>query len=134
MESMFESYGPLGVLFEYILVLVVLLIINYIFFIRKKQKLDKKRVPIELNYLIRLYGLNVKKIDYKKFVWIYNVINAFIMSSVYIIVIYLVDGFALQLVFAMILLLLLTIICYGLLGRYYQKKGDKDVRNKQNRG
>ena len=130
MKSMFESYGPLGVLFEYILVLVILLVINYIFFIRKKQKLDKKRVPIELNYLIRIYGLNVKKINYKKFVWIYNIINAFILSSVYIIVIYLVDGFALQLVFAMILLLLLTIICYGLLGRYYQKKGEKDVRNK----
>lgn len=133
MKSMFESYGLLGVLIEYLVVFLLVFIINYIFFIRKKQKLNKKRVPLELNYIISIYKVNIKNINYKKFVWIYNLINTFIITTIYIIIVYLVEHFVLQLIFAMILLLLLTIICYGLLGRYYQKKGDKNVRTQKNR-
>lgn len=126
---MFESYGLLGVLLEYLVVFVLIFVIDYLLFIRKKQKLNKKRVPIELNYLIGVYKLDVKDINYKNFVWIYNLINTFIIVTIYIIIVYLVDNIILQLIIAMILLLLLTIICYGLLGRYYQKKGDKKCMN-----
>lgn len=126
---MFEDHGLLGVLLEYIIVFMIVFIINYLLFIRKKQKFNKKKVPIELNYLISLYQIDVKDINYKKFVWLYNLINAFIIVTIYIIIVYLIDNFILQLVFAVILLLLLTIICYGIVGRYYQKKGEKKCMN-----
>lgn len=123
-----EEINIMSMLLEYIIVFIAMFILNYFLFIRKKTKLNKKKVPIELNYLISIYKIDVKKIDYKKFVWIYNLINAFIIATIYIIVVYLVKNLILQIIIGMILLILLIIICYGLLGRYYQKKeGIKDV-------
>ena len=125
---MFEEQNLTTALIEYIIVLVFLFILNYFLFIRKKTKLNKKKVPIELNYLINIYKINVKKLNYKNFVWTYNMINAFIIATIYIIIVYLLDNLILQIIIGMILLILLIIICYGLLGRYYQKKeGKKDV-------
>ena len=119
---MFEEQSITTAIIEYIVVLVFMFILNYFLFIRKKTKLNKKKVPIELNYLISIYKINAKKINYKQFVWIYNTINAFIIATIYIIIVYLLDNLILQIIIGMILLILLIIICYGLLGRYYQKK------------
>ena len=113
------------VLIEYVVVFVVLLILHYFLFVRKQKKYDKNKVPLELLYLIRLYDLDVKKINYKKFVWIYSFINTFIISTVYIIIAYLLDKLIMQIIVGVILLILFIIICYGLLGRYYMKKEGK---------
>ena len=112
----------LSALVEYLIVFLVIFIVTYFLFIRKNKKYDKNKVPIELLYLVKIYELDIKKIDYKKFVWIYSLINTFIMSSVYIIVIYLLESLILQIIVAIVLLIVFIIICYGLLGRYYQKR------------
>ena len=119
---MLEEISITTMLLEYVVVFMIIFIINYFLFIRKKTKLNKKKVPIELNYLIIIYKIDVKKINYKKFVWIYNLINTFIITTIYILIVYLLDNLILQIIIGMILLVLLIIICYGLLGRYYQKK------------
>ena len=88
-------------------------------------KYNKDSVPIELLYLVRIYRINVKKINYHKFLILYSLINSFIISTVYIIVSYLVKKIFIQLIVGAVLLILLIIICYGLLGRYYLKKEGK---------
>jgi purine-cytosine permease-like protein len=120
-----DSMNPL---LEYLIVFLIVFIINYFLFIRKKQKYNKNKIPQELFYLKSLYNINIKKINYKKFVWAYSFINTFIISTTYIIVVRLVNGIVWQMIIGIILLILLIIICYGLLGRYYkQKEGKKDV-------
>ncbi len=114
--------GILGVILEYLIVFAIIFIINYFLYVRKKKRLNKNKMPVELFYLISMYKLDIKKINYKKFLWIYSFVNTFIVSTIYIIVVYLVEGFIWQLLIGMVLLILLIIICYGLLGRYYQKK------------
>lgn len=114
--------GVIGIILEYLIVFIIMFIINYFLYIRKKKKLNKNKIPVELYYLISMYKLDIKKINYKKFLWIYSFVNTFIVSTIYIIVVYLVEGFVWQLLIGMVLLILLIIICYGLLGRYYQKK------------
>ena len=70
----------------------------------------------------------MKKSDYKKFVYIYTILNSFIIATVYIIIMYLVHSWPFRIIFGIILLILLIIICYGFLGRYYLKKeGNRDV-------
>ena len=118
----------IGIIIEYFIIFLVMIIFNYFIFVRKKKKLDKKRIPVELAYLLVLYKLDIKKINYRKFLWTYSIINSFIVATIYIIVLYLVEGFIWQLIIGAVLLFLLIIICYGLLGRYYQKKeGKSDV-------
>lgn len=119
--------GLIGVVLEYLIVFIIIFIINYFLYIRKKKRLNKNKVPVELYYLVSMYKLDIKKIKYKKFLWTYSFINTFIVSTIYIIVVYLVKGFVFQLIVGVILLILLIIICYGLLGRYYQKK--EGIRN-----
>lgn len=120
----------LRVLVEYAIVFVFVFILTYILFIRKNKKYNKNNVPIELLYLVKIYDLDIKKINYKKFVWIYSLINTFIISTVYILITYLLESLILQIIIGIILLILFIIICYGLLGRYYIKKeGDKNVRS-----
>lgn len=107
---------------EYLIVFIVVFIFNYFLSIRKKDKYNKDKIPMELYYLKGIYGINIKKINYKRFVWIYSLINTFIISVTYIVVVRLVSGFLLQIIIGIVLLLLLIIICYGLLGRYYKSK------------
>ena len=113
------------IVLEYLLVFAVVFIMQYIFVIRKNKKYNKDSVPIELLYLVRIYRIDVKKINYHKFLILYSLINSFIISTVYIIVSYLVKKIFIQLIVGAVLLILLIIICYGLLGRYYLKKEGK---------
>ena len=108
--------------FEYVIVFLLVFVINYFLFIRKKKRYNKKKVPVELAYLLLVYKIDVKKINYKRFVWIYSLVNTFIVSTVYMIVMYLVEGIVWQLIVGIILLVLLTIICYGIMGRVYERK------------
>ena len=108
--------------FEYVIVFLLVFVINYFLFIRKKKRYNKKKVPVELAYLLLVYKIDVKKINYKRFVWIYSLVNTFIVSTVYMIVMYLAEGIVWQLIVGIILLILLTIICYGIMGRIYERK------------
>lgn len=114
----------LKIALEYIIVFTIIFILNYFLFIRKKVKLNKNKVPMELNYLIALYNIDIKKINYKKFVYTYSLINTFIVATIYIIIVYLVKSLIWQIIIGIILLALLIIICYGLLGRYYRKRSE----------
>jgi len=120
--------GILGILLEYLIVFVLIFIVNYFLYVRKKKKFNKNQIPVKLYYIVNLYKLNIKKIKYRNFLWTYAALNSFIIATIYIIVMYLVKGFVLQILIGAVLLVLLIIICYGLLGRYYQKKeGNKNV-------
>ena len=115
----------INILIEYLIVFVVLFILNYIFFVRKNKRYNKNKIPIELLYLVRLYNLVIKKINYKRFVITCSIINTFIVSTVYIIINYLINSWLLKIIIGIVLLVLFIIVCYGLLGRYYMKKEGK---------
>ena len=118
----------MSILFEYILVFIFVYIMNYFMIVKNKQKYKKNRIPPELTYLKKLYNINIKKINYKKFVHTYAVVNTFIITTIYIIIVYLIESWFLKIIIGIVLLILMTIICYGILGRYYLwKEGKKDV-------
>lgn len=95
---------------------------NYFIFIKNKLKYNKKNTPTELLYLKKIYNIDIKKINYKNFVYTYTLINSFIISTLYIVLMYLLDNWILRIIIGIILLILMIIICYGFLGRYYLKK------------
>lgn len=117
----------LSVLLEYVIVYILVFILYFFIFVRKKTKYDKNKVPVEYYYLISLYRLDEKKINYKKFIYATALINTFIMVTTYIIITTLLTKLIWQVLVGITLLVLLIIICYGLLGRYYQKRGKKNV-------
>lgn len=118
----------LNILLEFVIAYVLVFILYYLLFVRKKTRYNKNRVPVEFYYLVSLYRLDQKKINYKNFIYISAVINTFIIAFTYIVVFKLLNKWIWQLLVSIVIIVLLIIICYGLLGRFYQRKGmRKDV-------
>lgn len=106
---------------EYIIAYIAVFILNYLIFVRKKTTYNKNKVPVEYYYLVSLYKLDEKKIDYKKFIYQTAFINTFIIVTTYMIINRLLNKWIWQLIVGIAIIILLIIICYGILGRYYQK-------------
>jgi len=115
----------LNILIEFFIAYILVFILYWLIFVRKKTKYDKNKVPVEFYYLVSLYKLNQKKINYKKFIYITAFVNSFIIVFTYIIISKLLNKWIWQLLAGVIIMVLLIIICYGVIGRIYQKKGMK---------
>ena len=117
---------------EMVIVFVLVFLLNYFLFIRKNKKLKKDDMPLELIYLAGIYGIDPKKINFRRFQYAYSLINAFIITTTYMLVIYLVKTMIMKVIIGIVILILLIIICYGLLGRYYLYKQEKSsAKNKK---
>jgi len=112
----------LNILLEYVIAYILVFILYFFIFVRKKTKYDKNKVPVEFYYLVSIYRLDQKKINYKKFIYTSAFINTFIIVTTYIIITRLLDKLIWQILIGIVIIVLLIIICYGVLGRYYQKK------------
>ncbi len=115
---------------EIFVIFILVFLFNYFTFVRKNKKLKKDEMPLELIYLSGIYGINPKKINFRRFQYAYCLINAFIITTTYILVMYLIKNMLLRVVIGIVLLILLIIICYGLLGRYYLYKESKNSTKK----
>ena len=92
----------------------------------KVVKGEGRDLSVELMFLKKFYGVDIKNISKEKFKGSFSFVNAFIMSTIYIILMYLLDSWVLRIIVGIVLLGLLIVICYGFLARYYLwKEGDK---------
>lgn len=112
----------LNIMLEYIISYALVFLLYYLLFVRKKTKYNKNKVPVEYYYVISLYGLKEKDIDYKKFMYMTLFVNTFIIVTTYIIVFKLLDNWIWMVICGIVIIILLIVICYGIIGRYYQKK------------
>lgn len=113
----------LNILLEFLIVYIGVFILYWLIFVRKKTKYDPNKVPVEFYYLVSLYRLDQSKINYKKFIYTTAFINTFIIDITYMLISKLLDKWMWQLLIGIFIIILLIIILYGLLGRYYQKHG-----------
>ena len=122
------------IIIEVGIIFILVFLLNYFLFVRKNKKLKKDEMPLELIYLSGVYGIEPKKINFRKFQYAYSLINAFIITATYMIVIYLVKTMIMKVIIGVVVLILLIIICYGLLGRYYLYQEEKQMtkNNKKN--
>lgn len=113
----------LKILLEFLIVYIGVFILYWLIFVRKKTKYNPNKVPVEFYYLVSLYRLDQSKINYKKFIYATAFINTLIIDTTYIVISKLLDKWMWQLIVGIFIIILLIIILYGLLGRYYQKHG-----------
>lgn len=116
---------------ETIIIFVAVFLFNYFVFVRKNKKLKKDEMPLELIYLSSIYGIEPKRLKYRKFQYTYSFLNAFIITSTYLAVTYLIKTMIMKVIIGIVLLILLIIVCYGLLGRYYLYKEYQEDEKKQ---
>ena len=115
----------LYIILEFLIAYILVFGLYCILFVRKKTKYDPNKVPVEYYYLVSLYRLNEKNINYKKFIYITSFINSFIIVATYMIISKLLNKWIWQLLVGIVIIILFIIIFYGLLGRYYQNRSKK---------
>ena len=113
---------------RYIMVFILAFLIVFIFysimFNRKKVKNKEKKIT-EVNFLIKRYKLDMRKIKYKNLLFTISLINSTIIALAFTAVFY-VENYLLSLLIGFVLLIVLTYSLYEIVGRHYQKKGSKE--------
>lgn len=102
--------------------LIVFLI--YVLFINKKLKKDKRNTSLELNYLIKRFDLNLKKVNRKQLMWIVTVTNSFIISFTCVVT-FNIESVIWRLIVGFALLMILIYSLYEIEGRILKKKETK---------
>lgn len=120
----------------FILTFLIVYLISYFILVRKRDKYDKKKVPVEVEYMIKKYRLNIKKMDYHRFLRAISIVGSFDMA-IAVLIIFPIDNIILQLLVGFIVLIPLILISFNLLAKHYVKKGfvknERKRKNKQDR-
>ena len=117
-------------IYVYLFIFVVVFLLTLVMDLFKIKKKKFKKIG-EVQYMINKFKLDVNKLNYKKTCIIISLINAFIISTVTIIIYSIDVSMVLQLLVGFILLFSLIYVLYEIYGRilikrgYQQKKGSK---------
>ena len=106
----------------FIMTFLLVVIIYELFLVRKAKKDKRRKKPIEVNYLIGKYNLDINKLNYRRLLNIISVVSAFDISLV-VTIVSLFNNFLFQLLVGFVLIMLLIIVSYDIVGRIYKKKG-----------
>lgn len=108
---------------EFILVFLLVYIIDYIFSFKKIKKFDRKKVPVNIKYLMLKYNLDVVKLGYKRLCKNLLSVDAFIISFMFSITRF-IDNVYIRLITAFILIFPLFAGIYHLVAIYYIKESE----------
>lgn len=94
---------------------------------RKKKSLKKKDRkekddPVEIRFLVYKYGLDLSKVNYNRLLQVVCFTSSLDMAIIVSIII-IVDGYLYQLLLALVLVIPIVFISYGLVAWFYKKKG-----------
>ena len=112
------------VLIEFIGAFIIVYAFYYIFVLRKCKK-SKKYVPAEVNLILAFYKIDVKKIDLYQMIKVVSFATTFIIALIITIVGCFFDSTIVLLIFCTLISVLLAVIIYRLIGRYYERKSNK---------
>lgn len=87
-----------------------------------KKKTDDMKLPVEINYLVFRYKLDLKKIVYARLLQVVAFVTSLDLSIV-ITIVSLINGTGPQLLIGFIILVPVIVISYHFIGLYYRKKG-----------
>lgn len=107
-------------LVNFLMIFILVYLFYYFFSVRKARK-NGKKVPVEVQYLLIKYQINLKKIKYKKFVNSVALLGSFDIALVGSIVLFF-DNIFFQLLIGFMLFIPIILISFKVVGNYYQKK------------
>ena len=104
------------------LIAFTLVYLAYLFFvILRKDKLKNFKNNAFLRYLVRVYNLDVNKLDMRKMANIIALANSFIIAMTFEAIVF-VSNFFLALVLAFAILIVLQIVIYHIIGTILKRR------------
>ena len=109
------------VLIEFIITFIVVYLFYYVFVIRKCKQ-NKKIAPTEVNLILSFYKIDINKINLYQMIKVVSLVTTIILSIIITIISEFFNNTIILLVFGTLISVLVAIICYRIIGRYYEKK------------
>ena len=106
----------------FLICFLVLFVLIYLIYLRQVKRKKKKEI-IEIVYLVNKFQLDPKKINARKEILWISIINAFIMSFVWVFMNLIPVDFIWQLMIAFVLVFALIYAIYEIYGRHLVNKG-----------
>lgn len=111
----------------FLMTFLLVFLIYQIFIVKKAKRKNSKKRPMEVEYLISKYHIDMKKVNYKKLLLTISLISSFDISIIVTLVLFF-ENYFLKLLIALLLVVPVIMISYHFVGKYYKKKGMiKDV-------
>lgn len=109
------------VMLEFIVIFLLIYFGYYLFSYKKLKKYDRKKLPVNIKYLILRYNLDVVKIGYKRVFKTLMLTDSFIVSFMFTITRF-IDNIYVRLLVCFILIFPLFAGIYHLVATYYKKE------------
>ena len=93
-----------------------------VFVVRKAKRRNSKYKPVEVKYLVSKYKFDIKKINYKRLLYLISFISSFDISLVFVIVCF-INSYVLKIILILFLSFPIVLLSYHMVGIYYVKKG-----------
>lgn len=123
MINVFLLGDSMNYLINFIVVFMIVYLVYLFLVILRKDKLKEFKNNTFLRYLVRIYKLDIKKLDMKEMANIIALANSFIIALTYTIVI-MFDGFIKQMLMAIAIFILLDLFVYHIIGIILKRIGD----------
>ena len=108
---------------EFILVFLLVYLVDYLFSFKKIKKFDRKKVTVNVKYLMLKYNLDVVRIGYKNLYKTLILADSFIVSFMFVITRF-IDNVYIRLITVFILIFPLFAGIYHLVAIYYIKESE----------
>lgn len=115
-------------LLEFIMSFIVVFIFYYFAMIRQYKNLDKKKVPAEVNIILRYNKIDLKKIDYKKMLIMLACVTSFIIAINLTVIYKFTSANILIIAITVLVSLPIALVSYDLIGRYFAKQSKQKTK------
>ena len=112
------------VLIEFVVTFIVIYLVYYFVVIRKCKK-NKKMVPAEVNLILSFHEIDLDKINVYQMVKVVSLVTTFILSVIITLIGIFFESTIIILIFGTLISLMIAIICYRFIGKYYENKSKK---------
>ena len=109
-------------LIEFVISFAVVFIFYYFAMIKQYNKLDKKKVPAEVNIILRFNKIDLKKINYKKMLIMLACVTSFIIAINLTVIYKFTNSNVLIVLITVLVSLPIALVAYDLIGKYFAKQ------------
>ncbi len=115
-------------LIEFVVTFIIVFVFYYFALIRQHKKLDSKKVPTEVNLILRFHDIKLEKINYKLMLILIACVTSLIIA-LNITVIYKFTNSNLVIILVTVLVSLpIALVCYDMIGKHFEKQSKQNTK------
>lgn len=125
--ALYETHWIVPYIVEFVIIFLLFYLIYSVFINKKRKTYVKGKKHADIDFFVRRYQIDVKKLGYKRVLKTVTLMNCFILSFTYIIFSN-IDNILWALAFGFAIGFILIYSLYEIVGRHFRKEGkDKNV-------